>query len=125
MGDVRFTAAAGIIGLAALATISAAPARAEGDTLEGVYTRTITDSAMPSDVGKTATVVFTPCGPGCTNWQLEGNPGGFDMHLQGDKWFRQNATSIVIIDKNSLEGTASVMSDGLSSYMKFTLTPAP
>lgn len=118
-------AVVGIVPFAALGIGFAGPAYAEGDSLEGVYTRTIIASSTPSSVGNTGRVVFTPCGTGCTHWFLEDSGGsGFDMILHGDKWIRQNEDTLVIIDKSSLEGTASLTSGELSSYMKFTLTPA-
>lgn len=52
-----------------------------------------------------------------------GHPGGFDLVLQGEKWMRQTDDLVVIIDKNSLEGVASRMSEDLTSYFKFSLTP--
>jgi hypothetical protein len=99
---------------------SASPGSAE--PLDGVYTRTIIDGGGGLDPGKTDKVTFTPCGPDCVHWQLEGNPGGFDMHLQGDKWMRTpDDGSIVIIDKYSLRGSAASTS-GLATYMTFVLT---
>jgi hypothetical protein len=97
---------------------------ASADPLDGVYTRTIIDDgAGGSGSGRTSKVTFTPCGPDCTHWDLQGGNGaGFDMHLQGDKWMRTSDDgSIVIIDKDSLKGSAASTS-GLAWYMTFVLT---
>lgn len=96
---------------------------ASAEPLDGVYTRTIIDGGGGVDAGKTAKVTFTPCGPDCSHWDLQGGNGvGFDLRLQGEKWMRTPEDgSIVIIDKNSLQGSATSTS-GLAYYMTFVLT---
>lgn len=96
---------------------------APGEPLDGVYTRTIIDGAGVLDAGKTDKVTFMPCGPDCTHWDLQrGNGEGFDLHLEGTKWMRTpDDRSIVIIDKDSLNGTAALTS-GVAGYVTFVLT---
>jgi hypothetical protein len=99
----------------------ASPASAE--PLDGVYTRTIIDDGPGgSSSGKTSKVTFTPCGPDCIHWDLQGGDGvGFDLHLEGTKWIRTDDGAIVIIDKDSLKGSAALTS-GVAGYMTFVLT---
>lgn len=99
-------------------------AAAETPTLDGVYISTVIDDGGSSPAGKTNKVTFTPCGPGCTHWNLDGGNGvGFDLHLQGDKWIRSDDGAMVIIDKETLKGTAALTS-GIAGYMTFQLTKA-
>jgi len=101
------------------------PAFASADTepLEGEYLRTITDDGGLSSLSRTDTVTFTPCGPDCTHWDLQGGNGiGFNLYRQGNQWIRlPDEESICIIDADTLQGTAA-LTNGISTYMKFFLT---
>jgi hypothetical protein len=98
----------------------ASPAAAE--PLDGVYTRTIIDGGGIYTAGHTNKVTFTPCGPDCTHWELQGGNGnGFDLHLEGTKWIRTDDGAIVVIDRDSLKGSAALTS-GVAGYMTFVLT---
>ena len=107
---------------AACAALIPAIAAAEGPALEGRYTRTIVDDNGRPPSGRTSIVVFTPCGPNCTHWSLEGGNGiGFDLHLEGNKWIRDDDGAMVVIDKDTLKGSAALTS-GVAGYMTFQLT---
>lgn len=119
----RTPAAATALGALAAVLAPAGTASANTEPLEGVYTRTITTSSY-LDPGTTNTITFTPCGPDCTHWQLEGGaPGGFNLYRQGTQWMRppDGSNSLVIIDATTLTGTAT-STDNPPTFMAFTLT---
>jgi hypothetical protein len=106
----------------ALALATAPGGVADSEALDGVYIRTIIDAGDGLPAGKTNTVTFTPCGPDCTHWEIEGGqPGGFDLYRHGDKWVKSpEAGAMVIIDGITLKGSAASTS-GLPWFMTFQL----
>lgn len=93
------------------------------DRLEGEYIRTILSSALEWDAGRTNKVTFTPCGPRCAHWQLEDNPNGFNLYLQGDKWIRDPSEGVImIIESVSLKGYAASTYGDVPTHQTFVLT---
>jgi hypothetical protein len=55
----------------------------------GRYTATVIDEASGQEVpGKTTTLVFNPCGSGCT--RVSSPTGTFELHLQDSVWSGDN-----------------------------------
>jgi hypothetical protein len=89
--------------LVGVAVGMAGPAAAE--PLSGSYTETDT----PVRPGGPEQVIFTPCGPDCTNWRYSDSQVGFDMHLHGNRWVSDHNQNFSF-DKDSLQGSAIVPS---------------
>ena len=116
-------AVAGVLTFAGVATALSPGAVADVAPLDGVYTSTILDHTIDWMVGRVQTVTFTPCGPDCAHWDLEGNNlGGFNLYRKGDVWMREPVgESLVIIDGVTLKGTAAGLGD-LDYHQTFQLT---
>jgi hypothetical protein len=116
-------AVAGVLTLAGVATALSPGAVADVAPLDGIYTNTILDHTIDWMVGRVQTVTFTPCGPDCVHWDLEGNSsGGFNLYRKGDVWMREPVEeSLVIIDGVTLKGTAAGLGD-LDYHQTFQLT---
>jgi hypothetical protein len=81
MSITRGVATAAVV--AGVAVTAASTAWADPPTMSGNYTLD-----FPGNPPTTYMVVFTPCGPGCTNAQIPNTPNYFDgqAHLSNAQW---------------------------------------